>query len=129
MLRSWQNEFLGIISKLAKRQQATRNPLSMKTLALTVIAVFAGLLLSACENKCSPGSAYSCSQLAEKDFNVFFIFPGDNKEAYLGLAKGLDQCRSTALRYAGEQKLSLGSGWSQVCCLKTTDSECAEKLR
>lgn len=106
-----------------------RKSKSMKILILSVIALFAGLLLFAYGNKCSPDSTYSCEQLADKDFNVFFIFPGDNKETYLGLVNGLDQCRNAALQYAGEQKLSLGSGWSQACCLKTADSECAESFK
>jgi hypothetical protein len=62
-------------------------------------------------------------------YNAYFYFPEGNKEYYLGIAQGLNQCGAMAHSYANSNNLDSSSGWGYICCLKTKDSECAEKHR
>ena len=80
------------------------------------------------------GFALIFSQCSEKNsstatFNVYFWYPNNSNEQYLGTAKGLDQCGATASNHATSKNLSRADGWSYICCLKTSSSECAEKHR
>lgn len=80
------------------------------------------------------GIAFIFSQCTEQNpstatFNVYFWYPNNSNEQYLGIAKGLDQCGAVASSHANSKNLSRGDGWSYVCCLKTSSSECAEKHR
>ena len=61
----------------------------------------------------------------DKSYNVFFYFP-DNRERHLGLSKSISDCQSIAINYA-DQKNIIDDDWGYVCCLKTKNSECAEK--
>ena len=91
-----------------------------------------------------PGDSASCYQLGFElkavgtaptagldtaTFNVYFWYPNNSNEQYLGIAKGLDQCGAMASSHANSKNLSRGDGWSYICCLKTSSSECAEKHR
>lgn len=63
-------------------------------------------------------------------YNVLFWFPGNNNQEYhLGVANGLSACGAIAHSYAQSKNLARGDGWSYVCCMKTANSECAEKHR
>jgi hypothetical protein len=62
-------------------------------------------------------------------FNVYFWYPNDSKEYYLGTAIGLDQCGAVAANHAISKNLKRDDGWAYICCLKTSSSECAEKHR
>jgi hypothetical protein len=80
------------------------------------------------------GIALIFSQCTERNpstatFNVYFWYPNNSNEQYLGIAKGLDQCGAMASNHANSKNLSRGDGWSYICCLKTSSSECAEKHR
>ena len=86
---------------------------------LIVTIAFAFWLLSTCAER-HPASAR---------FNVYFWFPNENKEYYLGVAQGLDHCGAMAWDFAKSKGLSSNSGWSHICCLKTASSECESKHR
>lgn len=92
-------------------------------------ALVAAACLSSCGDSCREYSAYSCSQLEKATYNAYFYFPDGNREYFLGTVVGLPQCGALAHSYASSKQLSRSSGWSYICCLKTSDSECAEKHR
>lgn len=73
----------------------------------------------------------NCSErnLSTASFNVYFWHPENLNEKHLGTVQGLDQCSSAALNYASSKNLSRSDGWSYICCLKTSNSECSEKHR
>lgn len=80
------------------------------------------------------GVAFIVSQCSERNpptatFNVYFWFPNNPDQQYLGEARGLDQCGAVASSYATSKSLGGNDGWSYICCLKTSESECAEKHR
>jgi hypothetical protein len=85
-------------------------------------------MLSGCGDECRDYSAYSCSQIAKATYNAYFYFP-DGREYNLGVAQGLAQCGSLAYSYASSKQMGQDTQWSYVCCMKTKDSECAEKHR
>lgn len=101
----------------------------MKQIAYAVIYSAAILGLSGCGDECKEYSDYSCKQLEQATYNVYFYFPDGKKEYYLGTTEGLSQCGAVAHNYANSKEPSRDSGWSYICCLKTKDSECAEKHR
>jgi hypothetical protein len=91
-------------------------------------------LLATCGDECKVYSNYSCKQLEKATYNVYFYFPEKNgadqdKEYFLGTAQGLSECGAVAYSYADSKNLKPSSTWSYICCLKTKDSECAEKHR
>jgi hypothetical protein len=90
---------------------------------------FACLFVAGCGDECQEYSKYSCSKLEHATYYVWFRFPDGDKDYNLGLASGLAQCGSIASSYASSKTLTRSSGWSYVCCLKTSDSDCAEKHR
>jgi len=80
------------------------------------------------------GVAVIVSQCSERNpstatFNVYFWFPNNPDQQYLGESKGLDQCGAIASNYATSNGLGGKDSWTYICCLKTTQSECAEKHR
>ena len=75
---------------------------------------------------CKVGSNYTCNQLENSPYNVFFYSP-DKTEKYLGLARNLPTAKIMSVNYANSLNLSRDAGWSTVFCLKTDASECAEK--
>ena len=90
---------------------------------LTIILVSLATL-TACGDECSTYSKYSCSQIENADYNVYFYFP-DGSEKYLGQASGLSQCSATAGNYANQT----GAPKSWICCMATASSSCEEKHR
>ncbi len=77
-------------------------------------------------DSCLEYSSLTCDELQSATYNVFFYFP-DNREEYLGVSNGLDDCGNVAYDHA--RKVNNPSGWGYVCCLQTEDSDCAEKHR
>jgi predicted small lipoprotein YifL len=63
------------------------------------------------------------------DFNAYFYFPEDNREEFLGLVKGLSACQRAAGARATSLNMSRSSGWSYICCKKTSSSNCESKHR
>lgn len=102
----------------------------MKNLIKIIGCIFLCCILSSCsQDECREYSKYTCKQLEQATYNVFFYFPKNDKEYYLGIATGLSECGSVAYSYANEKKLTNNSDWTYLCCIKTKDSECEEKHR
>ena len=93
-----------------------------------VFVLFGPFLLASCGDECSDYSNYSCKQIANATYNVYFYFPNEREE-YLGIANGLEQCGGIAGSYAAEHNMSRSDSWSYICCMKTGKSECEEKHR
>ena len=87
-------------------------------LKLIFFGVLAAVFLSFCEH--NPSTA---------KYNVYFWFPDKSQEYFLGVVEGLDACGAVAHNYAQSKNFSRSDGWSYVCCMKTSTSECAEKHR
>ncbi len=108
----------------------------LRTFCLSVIMLFlsfkianAGLLdFLFGKDSCRSYSDYTCKELENSNYNVYFYFP-DNTEYYLGVSSSLTSCNSIAVSYANKKNMSSSSGWGYICCLKTKTSECAEKHR
>jgi hypothetical protein len=96
--------------------------LSLITLALIVVT------LSSCGDECSSYSDYSCTEIQNAKYNVYFYFPNQS-EVYLGEAEGLSSCGSVAHAYAYDKNLSNNNDWSYICCMIAKGSSCYEKHR
>ena len=77
---------------------------------------------------CRSYSDYTCDQLENSTYNVYFYFP-DNSEYPLGKSYSLSGCGNSANRYATSKGLGRSDGWAYICCLETPSSSCAEKHR
>lgn len=102
----------------------------MKRFALCVLIA----ALAACSaDPCREYSDYTCAELQTGSYNVYYSEPtrtGEWGETYLGEAQGLDACGAVAYDFAAvRHKLETPADWSYICCLRTDDSECAEKHR
>lgn len=95
---------------------------------LSSFAFISTIFLHGCGDECSDYSDFSCSEIQEATYNVYFYFP-NNKEYYLGVANGLSQCGDIAYDYAASKNLSRNREWSYICCMKAKGSECYEKHR
>ena len=80
------------------------------------------------KDECRSYSDYTCNQLENSSYNVFFDHPSGNQE-YLGVSRSLSGCGNMSHRFANNENISLSDGWGYICCLKTKTSECAEKHR
>lgn len=100
------------------------------SVALRLLAVLlaAAIAITGCGDECREYSAHSCKQLEKATYNTWFRFP-DGRDYYLGVAEGLGNCGDIARAFASSKHLYGNSDWSYICCLKTKDSECAEKHR
>jgi hypothetical protein len=94
------------------------------------LAIFFGvtLVIAGCGDECSDYSDFSCKQIEKATYNVYFYFP-DDREYFVGVADGLDQCGSIAYRYATSKNLTRNQDWSYICCMKAKGSDCYEKHR
>ena len=90
--------------------------------------------LSACStDECREYSDYTCAELERQTYNAYYFdvekVTGMERSIFAGQVVGLGACAdaasSTAEVYAEERE----GYWSHVCCLQTSDSECAEKHR
>lgn len=79
-------------------------------------------------DECTAYSDFTCDQLENSAYNVFFYYP-DNRELYLGQSTSLSQCNAVAVGHANTEDLSRNSGWGYVCCLIAQGSACYEKHR
>ncbi len=105
--------------------------LATTTLLLTLLVspLMAGILDSLFgRDRCKSYSDYTCKQLENSRYNVYFFFP-DNSENYLGVSHSLSHCNSMAVTFANRKNIKRSDGWGYICCLKTKNSECAEKHR
>lgn len=86
-------------------------------------------LLNSCgSDSCKSYSDFTCSQLENSDYNVYFWFPDNDKEYFLGRSTSLSMCGSMARNYAYEKNVTY-EDWDYICCLNTDGSSCKEKHR
>ena len=83
--------------------------------------------MSACGDNCSEYSDFSCKEIDNADYYVWFYFDKHGDGYNLGYAKGLSQCGAIARNYAANKGLT--NDWSYVCCMKAKGSDCYEKHR
>jgi hypothetical protein len=83
--------------------------------------------LTACGDECSSYSEFSCKEIQNAEYNVYFYYPNQT-ETYLGQASGLSQCGNVAHSFAAQKNLS-GSEWGYICCMIAKGSSCYEKHR
>lgn len=81
------------------------------------------------QDSCKEYSRFTCKQLEQQTFNVYYYDTPESTERLLGSAVGLQQCASVAWSAAHARKKESSDDWSYVCCLQTEDSSCAEKHR
>ncbi len=91
-------------------------------------AIVAVLLIAGCGDECSSYSDFSCKEIQKAPYNAYFYFPND-REYYLGVANGLDECGSMAYSYAASKNLNSNREWSYICCMIAKGSDCYEKHR
>jgi hypothetical protein len=72
------------------------------------------LALSGCGDECSSYSEFSCSQIQDADYNVYFYYPNTQKEEYLGQVSGLAACGDVASGFASDRNM-LSANWGYVC--------------
>lgn len=93
----------------------------------------AGNLAACSADPCRDYSAYTCAQLQSQTYNVYYsesIQPGNWVDTYVGQVQGLEACGSLAYSHADSvESVERRDDWSYVCCLRTSESECAEKHR
>ena len=77
---------------------------------------------------CRQYSAYTCNQLENMPYNVYFYYPG-GEEYYLGRSESLSMCGSRARSQAARTNMSYSTGWSYICCLEAKGFSCLEKHR
>lgn len=89
--------------------------------------------LCSCRDECREYSDFSCKEIEEAEYNVYFYYPSDNSyetsEKYLGQVKGLNYCGSVAFSYAKNENLSRNNSWGYICCMIANGSACYEKHR
>ena len=95
---------------------------------LVISSVISIVFLYGCGDECSDYSDFSCGEIQDASYNVYFYFPND-KEYYLGVAEGLSQCGDMAYSYAESKNMSVQTKWNYICCMKAKGSECYEKHR
>lgn len=101
---------------------------------LAALACGVAVLVAGCsQDSCREYSEYTCAQLQEQTYNVYYsdIAPGsgDLTDTYVGQVRGLDACGAAAYDFAVIKGKEQSDKWSYICCLQTDDSECAEKHR
>lgn len=94
---------------------------SMLELFFWVIIVIAIIQIADCS------SSSVELEVEEPSYEVWFTFPNNDKENYIGTTKGLDSCEFIARSYADSNILEYTNEWDYTCCLVTKDSSCAEK--
>lgn len=94
-----------------------------------ILLVFVSISLAGCKDECSSYSEYSCKEIQQASYNVYFYFPDSDKEYFLGVSNGLNECGSLASEYASSKGMANNTDWGYICCMKTEDSECKEKHR
>ena len=75
------------------------------------------------------GGLTGCGEenLERADFNAYFYYPDNNREEFLGLVTGLSACQRAASARAASLNMSRSTGWSYICCKKTSSSSCESK--
>jgi len=79
-------------------------------------------------DSCRSYSDYTCKQLENSNYNVYFWFPDNDREYFLGNSSSLSMCGSMARNYAYDKNVS-SKNWDYICCLDKDGSSCKEKHR
>lgn len=103
--------------------------IALKNTAFFLMLLFAPLLVSCEQDECKSYSEFTCKEIEEANYNVYFYFPDSEKEYYLGEAAGLSGCGDTASGYAETKNLTSNKDWSYICCMIAKGSSCYEKHR
>lgn len=99
----------------------------MSTWKTSIFALCIGL--TGCGgDECSEYSDFTCDQIQNAEYNVYFYYPSGTEE-FLGRSQGLSQCGSTAHGFAYSKSLQGNNDWGYICCMRAKDSECYEKHR
>lgn len=93
-----------------------------------ILVAIAAISLAGCGDECSKYSDFSCGDIQDASYNVYFYYPSGTEE-YLGVSSGLSQCGSMAHGFAATKNLTGNRDWSYICCMKAKGSECYEKHR
>lgn len=104
-----------------------REQLPVPVLFLLLVVAFAACSCDA-RDSCRSYSSYTCEQLEKQHYNVYFFSVDDKKDYALGVANSLSGCQQVAHAFAYNKGFQ-SREWSYICCLKTANSECAEKHR
>jgi hypothetical protein len=79
-------------------------------------------------DSCRSYSDFTCKQLENSNYNVYFWYPDSEKEYYLGKSTSLSMCGSMANNYAYDKNV-FSRNWDYICCLDKDGSSCKEKHR
>jgi hypothetical protein len=102
-----------------------RNSLTVSVVIATIIMT---LSLSGCGDECSTYSEFSCEQIQNAEYNVYFTFPSGSEPYHVGQVSGLQECGAVAHNYAAYKEVSTAD-WGYVCCMIARGSSCYEKHR
>jgi len=96
-----------------------------------IIFVIIAVLLYQCVNgdECSSFSKFSCKEIRNANYIVWFSFPDDDKTYSLGNANSLEVCKAVAYSYAESKNLLDTTNWDYICCMVAEGSNCLEKHR
>jgi hypothetical protein len=76
-----------------------------------------------------PPDTLPLSRYEDVDVSVYFFFPNNDKEYYLGDTRGASGCGDMAYAYAADNQLSRNNNWTYICCTHEADSDCYRKIR
>lgn len=94
---------------------------------ISATSVSAGIFDLFRRDSCRQYSDYTCNQLENSPYNVYFYWP-NNHEEYLGQSSSLSQCGDMAVNFSYSKEVQ-NENWGYICCLITKTSSCAEKHR
>ena len=96
-----------------------------------IILIIAGFILYSCFHKdeCQKYSDFTCKQIDEAKYNIYFRYPKSEEDYYLGQSQGLRECGSIAKNHAATKNLLYNREWSYICCMIAKGSQCYEKHR
>lgn len=100
---------------------------------ILVVAALSVVLAGCSGDPCREYSAYTCEQLEQQTYNVYYYDverrSESGRELFLGEAVGLEGCGTLADAVADARSEEREGDWSYICCLQTDESSCAEKHR
>ena len=91
---------------------------------LCALPANAGILDWFAKDSCKAYSDYTCKQLENSSYKVYFYWPSD-KEEYLGQSYSLSGCGDMASSFAYQKNVS-SSNWGYICCLMKDGSSCEQ---
>ena len=98
------------------------------SLFLPINTAKAGLLDRVFGDSCTEYSDFTCDELEQSRYNVYFFYPNRTDE-YLGQSNSLTECNSMAVYHANKNDIDRNDDWGYICCLIANGSSCYEKHR